>query len=78
MDKNKALRDEVLYFLEVPPRFVCIFAIGKNIGFAPSSRREQQSTGLLRFNSSNLHVLFLQTKRTSFRMSFLFGGTAQI
>ena len=26
-------------------RFVCIFASGENIGFVPSSRREQQSTG---------------------------------
>ena len=33
--------------------FVCIFTVGENIGFAPSSRREQQSTGLLHLDHSN-------------------------
>ncbi len=36
------------FFLELLARFVCIFALmGKNKCFAPPSRREQQSTGLL-------------------------------
>ena len=35
--------------MELLARFVYIFALmGKNKGFAPSSRREQQSTGLAR------------------------------
>ena len=33
--------------------FACIFADGENRGFAPSSRREQQSTGLLHLDHSN-------------------------
>jgi len=40
--------------LELLARFVCIFTVGENRGSARSSRREQQSTGLLRFHLSNL------------------------
>ena len=40
--------------IDLPARFVCIFARGKNGGLPPSSRRQQQSTGLLRLDYSNL------------------------
>jgi len=37
----------VFFFMGQVMGFGFIFAAGKNKGFAPSSRREQQSTGLL-------------------------------
>ena len=47
----------LLHFIytKLPRGIVCIFAVGKNRGFAPSSRREQRSSALhliIRFPSS--------------------------